>query len=124
MALCFCIERAYVLLQEQGQGGRLTHIVVERRGRREDAELELAFRRILGGANRWGKLTCFELVFADKRTNSAGLQLADLTARPLGRHVLAPTQPNHAYEIIEKKLRRSPTGEVFGRGLKVFPETT
>ena len=56
-----------------------------------DAELELAFRRILDGGNRWGKLSCFELVFADKRTNSAGLQLTDLAARPIGRHVLAPT---------------------------------
>jgi hypothetical protein len=45
-------------------------------------------------------------------------------ARPIGRHVLSPAQPNRAYDIIEKKLRRSPTGEVLGQGLKMFPETT
>ena len=75
-----------------------------------------------------GKLTRFipgsnhaQIIFADKKTNSAGLQLADLTARPIGRHVLDPAQPNRAWEIVETKLRRSPAGVVRGWGLKVFP---
>jgi hypothetical protein len=93
----------------------------ERRGKREDDELELAFRRIRDGANYVGEMPGFEIIFADKKTNSAGLQLADLTARPIGRHVLDPAQPNRAWEIIEPKLRRSPAGVVRGWGLKVFP---
>jgi hypothetical protein len=93
MALIFCMERAYAFLKEHGQHTRTTHIIVERRGRREDDNLELAFRRIRDGANRWGAMPGFEIVFADKKTNSAGLQLADLTARPIGRHVLDPAQP-------------------------------
>jgi hypothetical protein len=63
----------------------------------------------------------FQLVFADKRTNSTGLQLADLTARPIGRHVLDPAQPNRAWDILEPKLRRSSTGVLKGWGLKTFP---
>jgi hypothetical protein len=63
----------------------------------------------------------FEIVFAGKKTNSAGLQLADLTARPIGRHVMDPGQPNRAWDIIERKLRRSPAGKVDGWGLKIFP---
>lgn len=94
---------------------------LEKRGRREDDELELAFRRICDGANRWGRLNSFELVFADKRTNSAGLQLADLTARPIGRHVMDPSQHNRAWTILAAKLRRSPVGAVQGWGLKIFP---
>lgn len=121
IALCFCMERAYAFLKERSQHDRTTHIVVERRGRREDDALELAFRRIRDGANQWGAMPGFEIVFADKKTNSAGLQLADLTARPIGRHVLNPAQPNRAWEIIEPKLRRSPSGRVGGWGLKVFP---
>ncbi len=121
MALCFCMERAYAFLRDQGQHTRATHIVVECRGKREDDELELAFRRVRDGANQWGAMPGFQLVFADKKTNSSGLQIADLTARPIGRHVLNPAQPNRAWDIIEPKIRRSPAGKVEGWGLKVFP---
>ena len=34
---------------------------------------------------------------------------------------LDPRQPNRAYEILEKKFRRSPRGKIDGWGLKVFP---
>jgi hypothetical protein len=121
MALTFCMERAHAFLRDRGQHMLTTHIVVERRGKREDDELELAFRRIRDGANYVAEMPGFEIIFADKKTNSAGLQLADLTARPIGRHVLDPAQPNRAWEIIEPKLRRSPAGVVRGWGLKVFP---
>jgi len=121
LALRFCMERAYAFLRERDQHRRITHIIVERRGKREDDELELAFRRIADGDNRWGVMRGFELVFADKKTNSAGLQLADLTARPIGRHVLAPAQANRAWDIIAPKLRRSPDHRLEGWGLKTFP---
>lgn len=121
LALRFCMERAYAFLRERGEHTRTTHIVVERRGKREDDDLELAFRRIRDGANRWGAMPGFDIVFADKKTNSAGLQLADLTARPIGRHVIDPAQTNRAWDIIETKLRRNPGGRVDGWGLKVFP---
>jgi hypothetical protein len=57
----------------------------------------------------------------DKKCNSPGLQLADLVARPIGRKVLQPHQPNRAYDILQAKFRRSPDGTLFGWGLKVFP---
>lgn len=122
IALRFCMERTYALLKDRNQHSELTHWIVEERGKREDQELELAFRRICDGDNQWGRLDCFDIIFADKKTNSSGLQLADLTARPIGRHVLDPGQPNRAYDIIETKFRRSPRGEIEGWGLKVFPE--
>ena len=123
LGLCFCMERAFAFLQEQEQQTKVTHIIVERRGKREDNELELAFRRIRDGEDHWQrmKMPNFELVFADKRINSSGLQLADLTARPIGRHTMNPAQMNRAWNIIEKKLRRSSTGQIDGWGLKVFP---
>ena len=121
LALQFCMERAYGFLRDRRQHERVTHVVVERRGKREDDELELAFRRIRDGANRQGAMPSIELVFADKRINSAGLQLADLTARPIGRHVLDPAQPNRAWDIIERKLYRDSAGRIQGWGLKVFP---
>ena len=63
----------------------------------------------------------FELVFASKWINSAGLQLADLTARPIALSCLRPDQPNRAFDIIEPKIRRDPDGKTDGWGLKNFP---
>ena len=97
---------------------RLTHIIVEKRGEKEDDQLELAFRRICDSANALGKHTPFELVMIPKTANSAGLQLADLVARPVGIKVLRPQQPNRAYDIVATKFRRSLTGEIKGWGLK------
>ena len=95
--------------------------MVEQRGRREDNEIELAFRRIRDGSNYRGAMASFELVFADKKINSAGLQLADLTARPIGRHVIDPTQSNRAWDIIERKVHRNSEGRIDGWGLKILP---
>jgi len=39
--------------------------------------------------------------------NSTGMQIADLTARPLGLKIIRPDQPNKAFETIEKKLYKS-----------------
>jgi len=50
--------------------------------------------------------------------NIIGTQMADLAAYPIARHVLVPTKPNPAYEVIKGKFYVGP-GNV--RGLKVFP---
>lgn len=115
------LERVHRFLEERGQQARETAIIVERRGRREDAELELAFRRVCDGANALRSVLPFQLVMVAKAANSAGLQLADLMARPVGLRHLRPEQPNRAYEIIEGKMRRSPAGKVEGWGLKKLP---
>lgn len=123
IALRFCLERTYAMLRSLGTGqvDRRTHFIFERRGKVEDSALELTFRRVCDGANQWGPMPNFEIVFADKRVNSSGLQLADLTARPIGLRVLRPTQANRAFDLIEPKFRRSPTGKIDGWGLKTFP---
>jgi hypothetical protein len=120
IALTFCMERAHAFLRDRRQHQANTCIVVESRGRVEDSALELAFRRIVQGANRWGPVP-FELLFADKRANSTGLQIADLVAHPIGRHHLRPDQPNRAYDVVEPKFRRSGTGIIDGWGRKIFP---
>jgi hypothetical protein len=121
LALEFGLESTYSELNSRGQGDKLTHVVVENRGEREDNQLELAFRRICDGANARRQRLPFELVMIPKASNSTGLQIADLVARPVGIKVLRPTQPNRAYDIVARKFRRSPDGEMQGWGLKVFP---
>lgn len=122
IALTFCMERLQRWLSEHGQGGHQTHFLVERRGSAEDAKLELEFRRIADGRNaRNEQMPNLAIRFMDKKHNSTGLQIADLVAHPIGRHVINPAQSNRAYELIEPKFRRGPNGRVPGYGLKVFP---
>ncbi|MDP2275091.1 MAG: DUF3800 domain-containing protein [Archangium sp.] len=126
LALSFCLESLHELMDEKKQGARKTHVVFERRGEKEDKELELEFRRICDGANRRGGALPFTIIFGDKRVNSGGLQLADLVARPIGLSVLRPAQPNRAFEILKAKFfcdgGRSNVGNDYeGRGLKVLP---
>lgn len=111
LALQFCMERAHDFLLENGQEGRTTHLVVESRGKREDQELELEFRRIIDNHYKTAKRherdfsrTPFEIEFASKHTNSTGMQLADLVAHPIGRHVLDEKQDNRAYDVVRKKF--------------------
>ncbi len=56
IALRFCLETLYEFLEEKGEQGHLTHVVVEQRGRKEDDELELEFRRICDGNNGCEKI--------------------------------------------------------------------
>lgn len=122
LAMEFGLERVARFLEDKGQRGRQTHVLFECRGKKEDAEVELEFRRVVAGLGVQGRLDDLEIVLLDKKTNSCGLQISDLLARPIGRHVLNPGQPNRAWDIIATKLRRSPAGETKGWGLKVFPE--
>lgn len=121
LAMEFGLERIYRYIKNAGQDNRLTHLVCEARGAKEDAELELEFRRIRDGRNIFNKPLPFELVVADKKTNSEGMQLADLTARPIGLSVLRPKQTNRTHAVLEKKFCRDGNGVKVGVGLKVFP---
>jgi hypothetical protein len=111
------MERLFAQLLAKGQGGRTVHVLFESRGKQEDADLELEFRRICANQRNWGwKQTDFtkirfEPVFVKKAANATGLQLSDLTARPIALSYLRPDQANRAFEAIEPKLR----------GVKSFP---
>lgn len=129
LALRFGLERAFSFLWANGQKDRVVPIVAESRGRKEDADLELQFRRITQNRHDWElpffrlamEHISFDLRFASKQTNSIGMQIADLLAHPIGRKVLKPEQPNRAYDLLEKKLLRNDKGAMVGWGLKVFP---
>lgn len=121
LSMEFGLERLYRFLQEKGQGNRITHLVCEARGAKEDKELELEFRRICDGDNYFRKVLPFDIKIVDKKTNSEGLQLADLTARPIGLSVLRPEQKNRAVQVLERKWYRDGSGRKEGLGLKLFP---
>ena len=121
IALAFCMERLQRWLIEQRQDAMTTHLIVECRGKAEDQRLELEFRRITDGQNALGKMPNLSIRFMDKKHNSTGLQVADLVAHPIARHVINSDQANRAFDIIKAKLRAGSTGKISGFGLKVFP---
>jgi hypothetical protein len=119
LALHFCLEKLLGRLLALDQEGRTVHVIFESRGKREDRELELHFRRIVANEVQWGNqrpdFTRLQWapIFVDKKSNSSGLQLADLMARPIGLKALRPTQENRAFDILRPKLAAN--------GLKIFP---
>ena len=117
IALLFCMEQLLDMLVGEGQAGKTVHIVFESRGKREDRDLELEFCKICNNEKRRRdrnpdfRQLDFRPIFQAKSVNSIGLQLADLTARPIALNSLRPKQANRAFEIIRSKLG----------GLKCFP---
>ena len=98
-------------------------IIIEKRGRKEDKQLESHFQRILGKGT--GKLSSLEIKefnptfkFKNKKENINCLQLADLIAYPIARFIIDPTKANLAYDILEPKIYRNNEGIV---GLKIYP---
>ena len=104
LAMQYGLEMLYKHLQSLGQQDLKTHVIFEARGKKEDLALEMEFRRVCDYQNSEEKLLPFEIVIADKKTNSCGLQFADLVARPTGLSVLRPDQPNRAFEILRNKM--------------------
>ncbi|NDL70168.1 DUF3800 domain-containing protein [Vreelandella alkaliphila] len=126
IALGICMETLHQFLREKGEHTKKTHVVVECRGNQEDKELELEFRRICDGNNRLNQPLPFEILFADKKVMSSGLQLADLVARPIGLMTLRPDQPNRTFDTLKYKFYceggRDCTGAGYeGYGMQIFP---
>jgi len=121
LSMSFVLERAFLEINARGQGARTTHVIVEKRGPKEDAQLAVAFKRIVEGNNACRRALPFELVMVSKSANSPGLQIADVAARPLGIKTLRPLQANRAYDVLRDKIRRDAAGEAQGWGVKVFP---
>ena len=104
-AMDMCLVNLNEFLVQRGQAGRLTHIIAESRGKAEDRDLQQAF----GDSLSWfhenmSEFSEFDLRFAEKKINSAGLQLADLFGHPIGRNAINPDQSNHAFEIVRRKI--------------------
>lgn len=95
------LETIFEYLNGIDHHNTLTHFIFESRGQKEDRELEIEFKEVCD----YKKLP-FEIVIADKKTNSEELKFADLVARPVGISILRPNQTNRAFQMIKKKLYR------------------
>ncbi len=120
VALSVCLQMIFKRLQRLHRADFNYHFVFEKRGNKEDKDLELEFRRIVDGINPLRKpFGGFKLRFADKRSNSTGMQLADLTAHPLGVAYLKPDQLNRAAQVIQSKLCKIKITVNANRGIHV-----
>ncbi len=127
IALRFCLEALHEFMTEKLQQSLETHVVFESRGRKEDQELELEFRRLCDGDNSTGNRLPYRIILADKKVNSTGLQLADLVARPIGRSYICPNQANRAFDMLKMKFfcdggRRNLGKRYLGKGLRIHPD--
>jgi hypothetical protein len=117
LALGSCLSQTLDFLRQKQQQQLRTHLIVESRGKPEDRDLGLAFDQI--AAQMLPERYPLEIRFANKQTNSSGLQIADLVAHPIARHVVRRTWPNKAFDIVKEKLLGYPEYE--GTGLKCDP---
>ena len=104
-----CIDAVSKALVSKGETDTDVSIVFESRGRTEDQLLELQIYRMARGERFLDPTSAaagfnFRPMFVNKKSNSPGLQLADLAARPLGLDYLKPSQPNRAVKILKTKL--------------------
>ena len=115
IALLFCMEQLLDSVTDKGERQKTLHVICESRGHKEDEALELEFRRICDGtatlsSPRDFSQVNFQFKLVSKASNSTGLQIADLVARPIALSVLRPNQENRAMDLIRGRI-----------SLKVFP---
>lgn len=108
-----CLGRLYEeLASDSVRSGKVRgmHWVLESRGKAEDGEAQRAAAKIGAGAG-------MKPVIVSKRRNVAGLQLADLCARPIGTHLLNPTRESRAFNHLLPIIHRPSQGPVSECGL-------
>ena len=123
LSLSFLLERA---VMEIDKGENTIHITLESRGRVEDEIIQKRYNRLLDNGSSHitperFKKRLEKIEFKKKKENDCGLQMADLCAYPVARHIINPNEPYPAYDIVEKKFRKNSSGSFVGYGLKIFP---
>jgi len=125
IALSFIIERLIFCLDRKGTN-TIVDIKIEKRGRVEDQQLLNQYNKILDKGTYYvsserlkKRINSFESFY--KKDNIIGLQIADLCAYPLARHILYPKQPYPPFDILKTKIYSDKKGNFNGYGLKIFP---
>lgn len=121
ISLSFLIERSIFYLDSRRQ--KSLKIIIEKRGKKEDTSLNSHFNRIHSNGTYYlnkNRMKQYDLTveFKSKIENINGLQLADLIAYPIAKHVIKPESVNFAFDLIEDKIY---TNRQRMHGIKVFP---
>jgi len=125
ICLSYILERL-IFCTDQNPNISTVSITIEKRGKKEDKQLLAHYNSVIDrgtyhvNADRF-KQRIVDFKMMAKRDNDIGLQIADLCAYPIARHILNSEEPYIPFKIIEKKIRKGSNGKVEGYGLKIFP---
>ena len=124
LSLSFLLER--ILMETDSLPSNTVEIMIESRGKVEDEILIKRYNKLLDVGS--GRITSDrfrkryqKIEFRKKKENDCGLQIADLCAYPVARHVINSQEPYPAFEIVKTKFRKNSNGVIAGYGLKIFP---
>lgn len=124
-SLSFVLERTVFYLDSvKGDGEIELHTIVEMRGKKEDNALKLYYSQLLDKGTYWvssERLRNYAKKFSmlPKKVNVIGLQIADLIAYPITRHILDSNEPNMAYNIIKDNIFVEDGKQL---GIKIVPK--
>ncbi len=124
LSLSYIMERVVFYLDSLGLTDIELSTIIERRGKKEDAALLNYYNQLLDRGTYWVNSLRMKKVFKKfemrwKSENIVGLQIADLIAYPVTRHVLNPNGVNLAYDVLKKNIFQL-IGKVYG--MKIFPK--
>lgn len=125
LSLSYLIERSIFCVDNEVKGEKLPEIsiVVERRGRMEDAKLLNYYNGLRNRGTKWVvadrlRARIRDFGFKYKKDNIIGLQIADLIAYPVTIHLLYPERNNPSYEAVKHNIFQD-KGVMLGQ--KVIP---
>lgn len=123
LSLSYLIERSIFCIDNLTYSNPDITIIVERRGKKEDAKLLNYYNGLRNRGTKWitperlrSRIGRFE--FKYKRDNIIGLQIADLIAYPVTQHILHPERPNRSYDAVKHNIF-SDNGVLLGQ--KIIP---
>lgn len=123
-ALKYVLQRSIFCVDDIDSDGGEINIIVERRGKREDAALVSYYNKLRVEGMHYVSPKRFiehmgQFGFSAKQENVFGLQVADLVAYPVSRHVLSPDANNPAFDVVSSNIYSS-DGKLLG--LKIYPD--
>lgn len=124
LSLSYVMERVVFYLDSVGKEEVELCTIIERRGKKEDKSLLNYYNQLLDMGTYWADSNRIKRYFKRfemrwKSENVIGLQVADLVAYPITRHVLNPEGVNLAFDVLKKNIYQI-DGKMYG--MKVFPK--
>lgn len=123
-SLSFIMERTVFYLDGVKKSNVELTTIIEKRGKKEDAALLAYYNSLIDRGTYWVTAERIKSYFKSfqmkaKQDNIIGLQVADLIAYPITRHILDENAVNLSFDIIKRNIYTK--GDKL-YGMKVFPK--
>ena len=123
-SLSFIIERTVFYLDGVGESDIELTTIIEKRGKKEDTALLAYYNSLIDRGTYWVTAERIKEYFKSfqmkaKQEDIVGLQVADLVAYPITRHILDENAVNLSFDIIKHNIYTR--GDKL-YGMKVFPK--